>query len=187
MKRSLGAKTIVLPTPVFIIGSYDEKGRPNMMNAAWGGICNSDPPCVAVSVRPTRKTHANIRSAQAFTVNIPSAAHVKQADYVGIYSGADEDKFAATGLTATPSTLVHAPVVEEFVLVLECRVVQEVELGSHTQFIGEIVDVKADEAILVEDVIDVDKADVLTFSPSDAVYYRMTGAVGQAFEIGRKA
>ena len=123
---------------------------------------------------------------QAFTVNIPSVQYVKQADYVGIYSGADEDKFAATGLTATRSALVNAPLVEEFVLALECRLLQKHELGSHTQFIGEIADVKADDTVLVEDVVDVEKASVLSFSPSDACYYRMTGAVGQAFDIGRK-
>ena len=187
MKTSLGAETIVYPTPVFIVGSYDEEGRPNLMNAAWGGICSSAPPSVAVSIRPSRKTYDNIVASQAFTVNVPSVDHVKQADYVGIHSGRDGDKFEATGLTPVKSDLVNAPYVAEFPLVLECKVLQAFDLGAHVQFVGEILDVKAEEGVLgAEGKIDVGKLEPFIFSPSDTGYYRVGAFIGQAFSIGKK-
>ncbi|NIA13334.1 MAG: flavin reductase family protein [Nitrospiraceae bacterium] len=187
MKKSLGAKTIVYPAPVFIIGSYDTERRPNMMNAAWGGICSSEPPSIAVSIRPERYTYANITRRQAFTVNIPSVALVEAADYVGICSGRDGDKFAAAGLTAVSSDIVDAPYVAEFPLVLECALRHEFELGVHTQFVGEILDVKANEEILDgRGMIDVAKLQPFIFSPGDSLYYRVGECIGRAFSIGRK-
>lgn len=186
MKQSLGAKTILFPTPVLIIGSYDEADRPNLMTVAWGGICGSQPPSVAISVRPARQTYDNIVKHQAFTVNIPSVAQVKEADYVGIYSGRNGDKFAATGLTPVPSELVHAPLVAEFPLALECRVIHTLDLGVHTQFIGEIVDAKADASVLdASGTVDIAKVQPFAFSPSDGGYYRIGELIGQAFSIGR--
>ena len=187
MKQSFGAKTILFPTPVLIIGSYDEQGRPNLMNVAWGGICSSQPPSVAISVRPARQTHHNIVTSQAFTVNIPSIDQVKAADYVGIYSGRTEDKFAALGLTAVRGEWVNAPYVEEFPLALECKVTHTFEFGVHTQFIGEILDVKVDQRVLDESGnIDITKVQPFIFSPSDAGYYRIGEFIGKAFSIGRK-
>jgi flavin reductase (DIM6/NTAB) family NADH-FMN oxidoreductase RutF len=187
MKQSVGAKTILFPTPVFIVGTYDENGRPNLMNVAWGGICSSEPPSVAISVRPGRYTHENITRSQAFTVNIPSADHVAAADYVGMHSGRTVDKFAATGLTAVRSELVDAPCVEEFPLVLECKVIHTFELGAHTQFVGHILDVKAEQDVLDEKgSIDVAKVSPFTFSPSDGAYYRIGAFLAQAFSVGRK-
>lgn len=99
MKKSLGAKTIVYPTPVFIVGTYDKSGKPNAMNVAWGGLCCSSPPCVAISVRKATYTYGNIVERKAFTINIPSEAYVKEADYFGVASGAKADKFSVTKLT----------------------------------------------------------------------------------------
>ena len=81
MKNSLGAKTLVYPTPVFVVGTYDKEGKPNVMTASWGGICCSQPPCVAVSLRKATYTHGNILARKAFTISIPSESHVQQADY----------------------------------------------------------------------------------------------------------
>ena len=148
MKKSLGAKTLVYPTPVFVVGTYDKAGKPNAMTAAWGGICCSQPPCVAVSLRKATATHGNIMARRAFTISIPSERHVKQADYLGLVSGRSVDKFAAAKLTPVKSDLVDAPYVKEFPLVLECRLAHTFELGLHTQFVGEILDVKAEEAVL---------------------------------------
>ncbi len=187
MKKSLGAKTIVFPTPVFIVGSYDMDGNPNIMNAAWGGICSSNPASVAVAVRPERHTYANIMASRAFTVSIPSIKHVREADYVGIYSGKDGNKFEATGLTPVKGDVVHAPYVAEFPLVLECTLAQTVEIGVHTQFIGTIEDVKADEDVLNENgVPDPAKIQPFTFSPSDAGYYALGEKIAQAFAIGKE-
>lgn len=119
MKKSIGAKTIVYPTPVFIIGTYDKNGKPNAMNAAWGGISCSIPPCVSISLREATYTHGNIKDKGAFTVNIPSEKYIKEADYFGMASGKNENKFDVTSLTAVKSEKVDAPYIEEFPLVLE--------------------------------------------------------------------
>ena len=121
------------------------------MAVAWGGICCSSPPCVAVSLRRATYTYGNLMERKAFTVNVPSEGHAREADYVGIASGRKVDKFAASGLTPIRSKLVDAPYVAEFPLVLECRLLRTVEIGLHTQFVGEIVDVKADETVLGEE------------------------------------
>jgi flavin reductase (DIM6/NTAB) family NADH-FMN oxidoreductase RutF len=124
MKKSLGAKTIVYPTPVFIIGTYDAQGRANAMNAAWGGIVSSNPPAVGVSVRKSRYTYGNIQARKAFTINIPSEDHLAAADYFGIASGADVDKLATAGLTTVKGQHVDAPIIVEFPFALECRLLQ---------------------------------------------------------------
>jgi flavin reductase (DIM6/NTAB) family NADH-FMN oxidoreductase RutF len=187
MKQSLGAKTIAYPTPVFIIGSYDEGGRPNLMTVSWGGICCSDPPSMAISVRQATYTHANISKRLAYTINIPSVDRIKEADFVGTCSGRDTDKFAALGLTAVKSELVDAPYVSEFPLVIECKVSHVVELGLHTQFVGEIMDVKADKKVLRADgSIDVAKLRPFSFSPMDQMYYGTGEFLGDAFSIGKK-
>ena len=136
MKRSLGAKTLIYPTPTWIVGSYDKQGKPNGMTAAWGGICCSDPPCVAVSLRKATYSYGSLVHRQAFTISVPSQSQVKLADYFGLVSGRDTDKFAATGLTPVRSELVDAPYVAEFPLVLECKVLHMFDLGLHTQFVG---------------------------------------------------
>src|SRR3989304_1125384 len=151
MKRSLGAKTLIYPTPTWVVGSYDKQGTPNGMTAAWGGICCSTPPCVAVSLRKATFSYGSIVARKAFTVSIPSESKVKAADYIGLVSGREENKFDATGLTPVRSTLVDAPYVAEFPLVLECRLLHTLEIGLHTQFVGEILDVKADETVLGDD------------------------------------
>jgi flavin reductase (DIM6/NTAB) family NADH-FMN oxidoreductase RutF len=114
MKKSFGAKTLVYPTPVWVIGTYDKAGKPNIMTIAWGGVCSSKPPCVAVSIRKATYTHGNIMERKAFTVNVPSASHAKVTDYAGLVSGRDVDKFATTGLTAVKSDQVDAPYIQEF-------------------------------------------------------------------------
>ncbi len=151
MKKSMGAKTLLYPTPVLVVGTYDREGKPNVMTASWGGICCSQPPCVAVSLRKATYTHRNIVERKAFTISVPSEAHIKQTDYFGLVSGKTADKFRRTGLTPARSALVDAPYVEEFPLVLECRLAHTFELGLHTQFVGEILDVKLEESVLADE------------------------------------
>ncbi len=187
MKRSLGAKTLIYPTPAWVVGSYDKQGRPNGMTAAWGGICCSQPPCVAVSLRKATYTYGNLMERRAFTVSVPSQAHVKGADYFGLASGRDTDKFAATGLTPVRSDLVDAPYVQEFPLALECSVVQVLELGLHTQFVGQILDVKADEEVLdAAGMPDILKVLPIIFSPGNRVYYGVGNSLGHAFAVGKE-
>ena len=186
MKISLGAKTLAQPAPLWIVGSYDEEGKANAMAAAWGGICCSKPPCIAVSLRAERHSYASILARRAFTISVPSVGYAAQADYLGIASGKDVDKFAVTGLTPVRSELVDAPYVGEFPLVLECTLLRTVELGMHTQFVGEIVDVKAEEDVLDETGYpDAAKVMPIIFTPVTRAYHTVGRYVGQAFEIGQ--
>jgi flavin reductase (DIM6/NTAB) family NADH-FMN oxidoreductase RutF len=185
MKKSLGATTILAPTPAWVIGSYDAAGRANAATVAWGGICCSKPACVAISLRAATLTHGNIMARRAFTVNIPSEELVRQTDYFGIASGRDVDKFAATGMTATRSELVDAPYIAEFPMVVECAVLHVVEIGLHTQFIGEIRDIKVEDSLLVEGGLDVARLRPVVFVPSGHSYHGLTGPLGPAFNVGR--
>jgi flavin reductase (DIM6/NTAB) family NADH-FMN oxidoreductase RutF len=186
MKKSLGAKTIVFPTPVFVVGSYDPAGRPDEMVVAWGGICCSKPPCVSISIREATYTYGNIMARKAFTISIPPEKYMQQADYFGMVSGRSEDKFAATKLTPVKSDLVDAPYVKEFPFVLECSVIKVVPLGLHTMFIGEIKDVKADEAVLDKNGNpEIKKIEPMLFDPSSRAYYGVGGFLGDAFSEGK--
>ena len=187
MKKSLGAKTIVYPTPVFIVGTYDQEGKANVMCAAWGGIACSVPPCIAVSLRKATYSYGCIVENQAFTISIPSEDYVKEADYFGMVSGRDEDKFSTTGLTPVKSDLVNAPYIQEFPLVIECKLLHTFELGLHTQFIGEIMDVKVDEDLLEEGKIPaIDKVKPILFAPENRAYHGIGEYLGEAFSIGRE-
>ncbi|MFA6583896.1 MAG: flavin reductase family protein [Elusimicrobiaceae bacterium] len=187
MKKSIGPKTVLFTHPVLLIGTYDEDGVPNIMTAAWGGICCSEPPMVAVSLREATHSHASIINSGAFTVNIPSARYVRHADLAGLVSGRDFDKFDRLGLTAVRSTLVNAPYVEEFPAVLECRLFKYEKLGLHTQFIGQIMDFKADtETLDAEGFPDIRKVDPFVFgSFGNAEYFRLGDAIGKAFSCGK--
>jgi len=187
MKKSIGAKTIVYPTPVFIVGTYDRDGRPNAMNAAWAGICCSSPPCVSIALRKATYTYGNIVEQKAFTVSIPSQDFVREADYFGIATGRTEDKFLIAGLTPEKSELVNAPYVKEFPLCLECKLLHTLEIGLHTQFIGEILDVKAEENVLGDDgKPSIEKVKPLIFSPDNTSYYGLGPHLGKAFSIGKE-
>ena len=187
MKKSLGAKTIVPTTPVWVVGTYDREGKPNVMTAAWGGVCCSQPPCIYVSLRKATYTSHNINERKAFTVSIPSETYVKEADYFGISSGKTEDKFSKTGLTPVKSDLVDAPYVKEFPLVIECKVIKIVEIGLHTEFIGEIADVKADSSMLNQNGLpDIEKVKPIIWNPAEMTYNKVGTPVGKAFSIGKE-
>jgi flavin reductase (DIM6/NTAB) family NADH-FMN oxidoreductase RutF/nitroreductase len=173
-KRSLGVRAELHPKPAAVIGTYDKDGKPNIMTAAWIGISNSDPLSIAVSMRPATYSYANVTESGAFTVNIPSAELAKYVDYAGRFSGREVDKFKETGLTPLRSEFVNAPYIKEFPLVIECELTEYHDLGSHRQFIGKIIDVKADEAILdAEGRVDVSLLNPLIYAGRN--YYE-TGA-----------
>lgn len=187
MKQSLGARTLLFPTPVLLVGTYDQAGRPNLMNAAWGGICCSQPPCVTVSLRKATHSYAGLVEHQAFTLGIPAEEQMPAADFCGIASGRDTDKFAATGWTSVRSELVHAPYAAEVPFVLECRLLHTLEIGLHTQFVGEILDVKADDGVLAEDGLpDILKLKPLVFDPAHRGYHGIGPLLGRAFSVGKQ-
>jgi flavin reductase (DIM6/NTAB) family NADH-FMN oxidoreductase RutF len=185
MKKSLGAKPLALPSPVWVVGSYGADGQPNIMVAAWGGMCSTTPPCIAISIQRTRLTYANIMEYNAFTINVPSKQYLIETDYVGIVSGINADKFSIAGLTAVRSQIVNAPYVKEFPLVLECQLLHVIEIGCHTQFIGQIIDVKAEEAVLGKNGLPVaEKVNPLISSACDRAYYALGEYLEQAYSPG---
>ena len=187
MKRHLGAKTLAIPTPVWVVGTYDREGKPNLMTAAWGGICCSRPPCIYVSLRKATYSYGNIRERKAFTVSVPQDSFAKQADYIGLVSGRNIDKFDTLKLTPVKSRVVDAPYVKEFPLVLECKVIKTIKIGLHTQFIGEIIDVKADPSVLSENGLpDMQKVRPMLFDPGNSTYHGVGAYLGQAFSIGKE-
>ncbi|MFH1922470.1 MAG: flavin reductase family protein [Planctomycetota bacterium] len=186
MKKSIGAKTLVYPTPIWVVGTYDKDGTPNVATVAWGGICCSKPPCIAISLRKATYSYGNIVERKAFTVGVPSETHVKEVDYFGIASGREVDKLAAAGLTPVRSEVVDAPYVAEFPLVLECTLLHTLEIGLHTQFVGEILDVKADEDVLGEKGRPaIEKVRPFLFAPGEHTYHGIGRCLGKAFSIGK--
>jgi len=140
---------------------------------------------MAVSLREATYSYGNVVAQQAFTISLPSEDYVKEADYFGMVSGRDEDKFSATGLTPVKSNLVNAPYVEEFPFVIECKLLSTFKLGLHTQFVGEILDVKVDESVLGEDGLpDLAKLKPILFAPENRAYHGVGGYLGKAFSIG---
>lgn len=185
-KMSLGAKTLAVPTPAWLVGTYDADGKPNIMTIAWGGICGSNPPSLTVSIRPARHTYRAILDRKAFTVSIPSVEMVRGTDYAGLASGASDDKFAATGWTAAKGEFVDAPFVGEAPVVVECRLSHTLELGVHTMMIGEIVDVKADEAVLGENGNpDILKVRPTVFEPGNGRYFAVGEFLAKGYSVGR--
>lgn len=187
MKKSLGPVTLIYPLPVLLLGTYDAKGQPNIMTAAWGGICCSEPPCLAVSVRKARWSYESLIEREAFTISIPSASLCAQADFAGIASGRNGNKFELAGLKAVRSELVDAPYVGDCPLILELELRTSIELGTHVQFIGTIVDVKADEACIGPDgTLDCEKVNPISYDAAKKEYRALGQSLGKAYTLGKQ-
>ncbi len=183
MRKNFGAKAILYPMPVLIIGTYDEKGTPDAMNAAWGGI--SEETQISICVSDDHKTTANILARKAFTVSIADAENVTAADYVGIVSGNKEpDKIAKAGWTAVESEKVDAPLFEELPLALECRLVSYD--AESCRLVGEIVNVCPEERNLTDGKVDLSKFRPITYDPVNHDYLTLGEKVGKAFSDGAK-
>lgn len=184
MRKNFGAKPWCYPQPVFILAAYDENGRPNAMNAAWGGIHYDDQ--IAMCISAGHKTTECILTSRAFTVSMADVANVVACDYVGVVSGNKEpDKFAKAGFTAVRSEFVNAPVIEQLPMTVECELVSyDPEMCT---LIGRIVNVSADERILdAEGKIDPRKLRPITFDPVHNHYLEIGEKVGNAFRDGLK-
>lgn len=184
MRKNFGAKAMVYPMPVYIIGSYDENGVPDAMNAAWGGI--SDDTQISVCLGAGHKTTKNIVARGAFTISVADVKNVVAADYVGIVSGNDESsKIEKAGWHAVRSDFVDAPLFRELPMALECRLVSYDE--ESCRLVGEIVNVCADESILGFDgEIDLEKFCPITYDPVHHKYIALGKEVGKAFSDGKK-
>ena len=186
MKKSIGSKALIYPSPVWCVGSYDKNGNPNVMTASWGGICCSKPPAVTISLRKATYTYSNIMATKAYTISVPSRNHSQEADFFGLTSGKKTDKFAKTGLTPVMAEKVYAPYVEEFPMAIECKVIHTFEIGLHTQFIGEILDVKIDEKILGDDGWpEMLKLSPILYAAESRSYYGVDSYIGKAYSLGK--
>ncbi len=183
MRKNFGAKTWLYPMPVLIVGTYDEAGVPNAMNAAWGGIYDTNQ--VMVCLADDHKTTENIKKTGAFTVSFATAETVIPCDYVGIVSANDvPDKFERAGFHAVKSEFVNAPVIEELKMTVECKLLKFNEDGI---CVGDIVNVSADDSILDENGrIDVKRLDPVIYDSVSHAYLRFGDKVGQAFSDGKK-
>ena len=186
MRKDLGKVPAVYPMPVLMVAAYDEAGTVNVMNAAWGMICDMDK--IALFIDEEHRTTKNIRAVGAFTVSIADRAHMDAADFFGIASGNDmADKFARTGYHAAKSVYVNAPVIVEFPVAMECELAEIVETENLHAVVGRIVNVSADERVLDENgKIAPEKLDALIFDQFRAGYYVSGEKVGEAWNAGRK-
>lgn len=183
MRKNFKVKPWFYPLPVLIIGSYDEYGRADAMNAAWGGLYDAN--LVELCLSDDHQTTKNIIKNKAFTIGFGNAKNVEACDYVGLVSKKDiSDKMEKAGFTSHQSEFVDAPVIDQLPMTLECRLMTLTENGN---IIGEIVNISADESILNEDgLIDVRKLNPICFDPIYNNYYVLGDKVGDAFKVGNK-
>lgn len=181
MRKDFGQQTWFYPLPVLIIGSYDENGNANAMNAAWGGIYDRNH--VILCLTASHKTTQNIKAKGAFTVSFADVAHMVAADYVGLVSANDtSDKLEKAGFHTAKSKHVDAPIIDELPMALECKLTKVNEDGN---IIGEIINVSADERILDADGnINPAKLQAISFDPVHNAYLKLGEKIGNAFKDG---
>lgn len=184
MRKDFGNKTIVVPLPVLIIGTYDENGVPNAMNAAWGTQCDYHK---VVLYLGKHKTTKNLELKKAFTLSFANVENLVVADYLGIESGENINKIEKAGLHVVKSKFVDAPIIEEFPLTLECKLTEMAIDNGDFRVVGEVINMNADESILDQNGnVDFDKLKPISFD-SSLNYYRALGEkVGEAFHSGLK-
>ena len=183
MRKKLNITEGIFPMPVLMVATYNEDGSVNVMNAAWGSM--QERGNVALNLTETHKTVKNIKARKAFTVSIADAAHVVEADYFGVESGNRvSNKFENSGLTASKSELVDAPVINEFPLCLECEFIEYQDGEYGCGVIGKVVNVTADEKVIVDGKIDINLVNAIAFDPYTHGYYKVSGRVGEAFKDG---
>ena len=185
MKKSLGTFPGVYPMPVLMVAAYDENGKVNVMNAAWGMICAMDK--IALFIDEDHKTTQNLLKTKAFTVSIADREHMDVADFFGIATGNKmADKFERTGYHAVKSDVVNAPIIDEFPYVMECELAEVINTENMYAIVGKIVDTKAEESILDEnDKVEVEKLQALIFDQFKHGYYVSGDKAGKAWNAGK--
>lgn len=184
MKKDLGLVQAVYPMPVLMVAAYDENEKVNVMNVAWGQICAGDK--IILFIGEGKKTWLNIKASKAFTVSLADEEHVDVADFFGIASGNKiDDKFERTGYHAVKSENVHAPIIEEFPVVMECELLEFLKTDHVSGIVGKIVNVKAEEKVLSENgKVDPAKLKALTFDQFQHGYYTTGEQVAKAWNAG---
>lgn len=182
-RKNLGAKPYTYPQAVFIIATYDENGNPDAMNAAWGGI--SDTQEVVLCLSSSHKTVKNLLQTHAFTISMGDAKHVEACDYLGIASGNHvSNKLEKAGFTVSKSEYVNAPIIHELAVCVEC-IVKSYDAESGLLF-GEIKNVSVDESACTDGKVDITKVNPITFDPFNNTYHVIGEKVGNAFSDGKK-
>lgn len=186
MKKNLGVVPAVYPMPVLMVASYDADGKVNVMNAAWGQICDMDK--IILFIGEGKKTWLNIKESKAFTVALADEAHVDAADFFGIASGNKmDDKFERTGYHAVKSDKVNAPIIDEFPVVMECELLDILDTEYVSGIVGKIVNVKADEDVLSENgKVNPQKLHALMFDQFQNGYYSTGERVATAWNAGKE-
>jgi flavin reductase (DIM6/NTAB) family NADH-FMN oxidoreductase RutF len=183
MKKNFGKKNWMFPMPVLMIGTYNEDGTPNMMNAAWGGVTLEDE--ITICIDTAHRTWANIAARKAFTVAFGTVEAVCSCDYLGIVSGNDApDKVAMSGFTALKSEFVDAPVMAELPLVLECELVSMNE--ENCNVVGRVLNCAVEESVLTDGKPDAAKMKPICYDPCAHVYRIMGEEVAKAFSCGKE-
>lgn len=183
MRKNFGSKPMMYPMPVLIIAAYDENGKPNAMNAAWGGISEEDE--ITICLSAGHKTTKNLQVRGAFTVSMATEQYVTACDYVGVVSGNKEpDKMEKAGFTTVKSEFVDAPLINELPMALECKV--KSYDPDTCRLIGEIVNVCADESVLTDGKIDPEKLRPIVFDAANNTYRALGAKVADAFREGLK-
>lgn len=185
MRKDFGPKTWLYPMPVLIIGTYDENGKPDVMNAAWGGTYDYNQIVISLGAHVTTE---NLRKNGAFTVSLGTLDLLEASDYVGLVSLKKEpNKIEKAGLHVIKSKFVNAPMFEEYPFTLECKVISiDGEVGEGGILIGEVVNVSVDESVLTDDKIDMKKLKPIAFDAISNKYVLVNEAVGDAFKAGLK-
>ena len=141
---------MLYPLPAVMVSVRDKEGNDNIITVAWTGTVCTNPPMLYISVRPERHSYKALHETGEFVVNLTTEKLARVTDLCGVKSGRNVDKWKETGLTQEPGEIVKAPLIRECPVNLECRVRQEMELGSHSLFIAEVVSVHVDDAYMDE-------------------------------------
>ena len=183
MRKTIKTTEAIFPMPVLMIATYNDDESVNVMNAAWGTMLDRDK--VILNLTETHETVKNIKARKAFTVSIADVKHVVEADYFGVVSGNNTPhKFENSGLTATKSNKVDAPIINEFPICMECEFI-EYQTGEHgCGVIGKVVTVTANEEVMNGDNVDINLVNAIAFDPYTHGYYRVSEKVGNAFKDG---
>ena len=183
MRKNIETTAAIFPMPVLMIGTYNEDESVDVMNAAWGMMIDHN--IIALNLTETHKTVKNIKQRKAFTVSIANSTNVVAADYLGIVSANNTpNKFANSGLTATKSENVDAPIINEFPICMECEFIEYQDNEYGVGVIGKVLNVTADERVMNGENVDIDLVEAITFDPFTHGYYKVNGRVGEAFKDG---
>ncbi|MEJ2280387.1 MAG: flavin reductase family protein [Candidatus Bathyarchaeota archaeon] len=177
MKTKKNPWTALFPCPVVLVTCLDNEGNPNIITLAWVGTVCSEPPIIAMGIRPTRYSYGLIKSNKEFVVNIPTTKILRESDYCGVSSGKNVEKFSETKLTKQKAENVKSPLIKECPVNIECKLKEVIPLGAHDLFLGEIVQVHVDNEILDEKGnIDFKKADPFVFNQGE--YWNINKKLG---------